>query len=69
MGCGTVFKLLAPANNPSGAWAIGWNFEFTGTNGATPIGSLVVQDDAVYGVTSAGGQCSYFAGTIFQLQQ
>jgi len=67
MGCGTVFKLLAPANNPTGAWAAGWNFEFTGINGSIPFGNLVLENGSIYGVTYTGGQYGY--GTVFQLQQ
>jgi uncharacterized repeat protein (TIGR03803 family) len=67
MGCGTVFKLLAPANNPSAAWDLGWNFEFTGINGSIPLGNLLVEGGAIYGVTFTGGQ--YGVGTVFQIEQ
>jgi hypothetical protein len=67
MGCGTVFKLLAPENNPSGAWDLGWNLEFTGINGSIPLGNLLVEGGSIYGVTFTGGQ--YGVGTVFQIEQ
>jgi len=71
-GCGTVYKLLAPAT-PGGAWAPGWVYQFTcGADGVHPAGNLVVRSDGtIYGTTTGisfdGTNLNY--GTVFQITQ
>jgi uncharacterized repeat protein (TIGR03803 family) len=64
-GCGTIFKLQSPSKPQTIFTFLG------GKNGGSPNGGLVVSDDAVYGVTSAGGgkAClsSYGCGTAFRV--
>jgi len=71
-GCGTVYKLLAPAV-PGGAWAPGWVYQFTcGADGVHPAGNVVVRSDGtIYGTTTGisfdGTNLNY--GTVFQITQ
>jgi uncharacterized repeat protein (TIGR03803 family) len=65
-GNGTVFKLAAPQQK-NGAWTETVLYSFgTGTDGATPIGGVVLDAAGnLYGTTSAGGTAG--DGTLFQL--
>lgn len=65
-GNGTVFKLAVPSV-AGGPWKESVLYSFgTGTDGATPVGGVVLDASGnVYGTTSAGG--AYALGTIFQL--
>lgn len=58
---GHIFKLTA-----SGAYSV--LHQFTGNDGAGPIGGLIWgRDGAIYGTTSAGGANGASAGTIFRV--
>lgn len=59
-GFGTVFKLT-----PSGTETILHSFDLNGTDGAYPIGRLVMYRGNLYGTTFSGG--TYGDGTVFKL--
>ncbi len=62
LGCGTIFK-LTPSN---GNWAYTLLHEFTGSEGALPWGSVVVDANGnLYGTTSMGG--TYDEGVVWAL--
>jgi uncharacterized repeat protein (TIGR03803 family) len=65
-GWGTVFVLIAPAQQ-GGAWALHEIYTFTGlADGANPAGSLVVNSQGIiFGTTEQGGAFGY--GTVFSL--
>src|ERR1035437_6118695 len=56
---GIVFKLKTDGT------AFKKLIDFTGTNGANPMGSLVLSGDSIYGTTSKGGTNN--SGVIFRL--
>jgi uncharacterized repeat protein (TIGR03803 family) len=59
LGYGTIFKIT-----PSGAFKTIYNFD--GTHGANPYGTLLLASDGnVYGTTSRGGD--FNQGTVFKL--
>jgi len=63
---GEVFKFLPPLT-PGGPWRNGWHIKFNSTNGAAPIGNLVIKPNGtIYGATSAGGLNAF--GTVYQIQ-
>jgi len=66
-GNGTVFELVAPKSR-KGAWAEKLLYSFgTGTDGAAPVGRVVLDTAGnLYGTTSLGGASGY--GTVFQLK-
>jgi len=66
-GNGTVFELVAPKSR-KGAWAEKVLYSFgTGTDGAAPVGRVVLDTAGnLYGTTSLGGASGY--GTVFQLK-
>jgi len=66
-GNGTVFELIAPKSR-KGAWAEKVLYSFgTGTDGAAPVGRVVLDTAGnLYGTTSLGGASGY--GTVFQLK-
>jgi uncharacterized repeat protein (TIGR03803 family) len=69
-GCGTVYKLIAPATN-GGAWteAVLYNFQ-GGADGDEVVGSLIFDKSGnLYGTTGlgGGGGCTYGCGTVFEL--
>lgn len=61
-GYGTVFKLT-----PSGAETILHSFDLNGTDGAYPIGKLVIYNGNLYGTTVSGG--AFGDGTVFKVTQ
>lgn len=70
---GTVFK-LAPPSSPGGTWTYSVLYNFTGgTDGAYPAAPLLLENGALYGLTSQGGDENCFAnvdygcGTVFQI--
>jgi|HubBroStandDraft_1064217.scaffolds.fasta_scaffold00750_15 uncharacterized repeat protein (TIGR03803 family) len=68
-GCGTVFQLNPPAT-PGGPWTETIIYNFAGggrSDGAFPIGGVVLAANRnLYGTTSTGGN-STGCGTVFQL--
>jgi uncharacterized repeat protein (TIGR03803 family) len=70
--CGTVFQ-LKPPSIPGGAWTETLIFHFTGgTDGQTPYGALIIDNDGVLYGTSYGDYfyCASFVidcGTVFSL--
>jgi uncharacterized repeat protein (TIGR03803 family) len=58
VGCGVVFKL-----SPSGRQTVLHSFHFT--DGAAPLGTLLLRQGIVYGTTVGGGS---YAGVVFQLR-
>jgi uncharacterized repeat protein (TIGR03803 family) len=64
-GNGTVFKLTPPAAGQS-AWTETILHDFSGTDGASPPGGLVMdRGGALYGATLYGGR--FNAGTVYKL--
>ncbi|MGA7695570.1 MAG: choice-of-anchor tandem repeat GloVer-containing protein [Candidatus Sulfotelmatobacter sp.] len=65
VGCGTVFKLAAPASG-SGLWdeTILWNFSAGGND---PVAPLTVRKGVLFGTASQGGGSSLCCGTVFEL--
>ncbi len=67
---GVVFRLTPPAS-PGGPWTPGVLYSFQGgSDGATPVGNLVVVGNTIYGVTSQGGlSCGNggTCGTVYEL--
>jgi uncharacterized repeat protein (TIGR03803 family) len=62
---GTVFKLQPPAEGKT-VWKKTTLYDFTGTDGAKPIGGLVlIPGNLLTGVTSAGGAANF--GVVFSL--
>ena len=68
-GYGGIVFALAPPTTPGGAWSEAILHSFpggTGSDGAGPVGALVIGDRGVlYGTTESGG--SYGGGTAFSL--
>jgi uncharacterized repeat protein (TIGR03803 family) len=64
-GNGTIFRLTPPAAGKT-AWTFATLVNFNGTNGSSPMASLI-SDSAgnLYGTTKAGGSKNY--GTIYRL--
>ncbi|HTA22887.1 MAG TPA: choice-of-anchor tandem repeat GloVer-containing protein [Terriglobales bacterium] len=69
-GCGTIFELSPPAA-PGAPWTETVLFDFDGTNGADPLGSLILdQAGNLYGATASGGIANCYpggCGVIFEL--
>jgi uncharacterized repeat protein (TIGR03803 family) len=65
-GCGVVFK-LTPPTTIGGLWTETVLYSFTGgSDGATPLGTLIADSTgALYGTTAQGGGSD--AGTVFKL--
>jgi uncharacterized repeat protein (TIGR03803 family) len=70
-GAGTVFSLVPSAILKKGI-PVSWSFELlhtftgTGTDGATPVGGLLVDaNGALYGATTLGG--AYNSGSVYKL--
>jgi uncharacterized repeat protein (TIGR03803 family) len=64
-GQGTVFELIPSQNG----WTFNLLYTFTGgTDGAVPIGGIIVDDaGSLYGAASAGGDPTCRCGNVFQL--
>jgi uncharacterized repeat protein (TIGR03803 family) len=62
--CGTVFKLTPPTRGQN-VWAENILHVFNGTDGAFPVGQLLVDHGALFGPTDIGGATN--AGTVFKL--
>jgi hypothetical protein len=66
---GTVFELAAPVGKGSYKERILWNF--TGTDGLNPLGSVMLDDAGdLYGVTGKGGSTygdDYGFGVVFKV--
>ena len=71
LGCGTLYELSRPAKGRS-AWKERVLHSFAGppTDGYDPLGSLVLSNGTLYGVTDLGGSgpCPYGCGTIYSMQ-
>jgi uncharacterized repeat protein (TIGR03803 family) len=67
-GCGIVFELKPPAKR-GGAWTEAIVHEFTGSDGGSPLGPVIVdQIGNLYGTTSVGMlNGRVFTGTVFRL--
>lgn len=64
-GCGTIFKIKSDG---TGYVKL---FDFNGTNGANPYGSLIPYGSFLYGMTMEGGistNCTEGCGTIFKIK-
>jgi uncharacterized repeat protein (TIGR03803 family) len=60
---GTVFEL---SPNPDGSWTESVLHSFYGSDGARPVGSVILDaEGSLYGMTTAGG--AYGGGTVFKL--
>lgn len=59
-GCGTIFKIKPDGTGYSKL------LDFSGTDGSLPMGSLMSDNNVLYGMTGTGGTNG--AGTIFQIQ-
>jgi uncharacterized repeat protein (TIGR03803 family) len=67
-GCGVVYMLSPPADGGS-TWEFRELHRFGGgADGAGPKGTLTVRGNAIYGVTSAGGDANCDCGTVFRLK-
>jgi uncharacterized repeat protein (TIGR03803 family) len=66
LGNGTVFHLVRPSAGGTWTEAIVHRFN-TDTDGANPVGSLLLYKGVLYGTTRAGG--AYTGGTIYQITQ
>jgi hypothetical protein len=65
--CGAVVKLVPPTQGQT-QWNRTVLYFFTGpADGSNPAASLLDQDGALYGTTSAGGPSNQ--GTVFRLMQ
>ena len=62
---GVVFQLVPP--NGGGSWIETVLHSFSGSDGATPAGGLLLHGGSFYGVTTSGGSSNL--GTVFQLTQ
>jgi uncharacterized repeat protein (TIGR03803 family) len=58
--CGTIFSL----STTGGHYQV--RHSFLGTDGSSPYGTLVPQDGALYGTTTAGGPVKGGAGVVFR---
>lgn len=71
LGCGTLYELSRPAKGKS-AWKEHVLHSFAGppNDGYDPLGSLVLSNGTLYGVTDLGGSgpCAYGCGTIYSVQ-
>jgi uncharacterized repeat protein (TIGR03803 family) len=56
-GCGTVFKLVPPAN-PSGKWRYVNLHRFSGVDGTAPVTALTLVGRHAFGTTWSGGNLS-----------
>jgi uncharacterized repeat protein (TIGR03803 family) len=69
-GCGTVFKLKAPAK-AGGAWTLHVLHDFGGStvggDGSLPDSALTYFNGVLYGTTSYGGNASSNGGTVFSI--
>ncbi len=66
LGCGTVFRLIAP-QSPSGSWTERVLYAFQGGNdGQGPTGPLLMARGTLLGTTEQGGQ--FDEGTVFQIR-
>ncbi len=64
-GCGTMFRLSPPAAGKT-AWTETVLYRFTGgSDGAYPIGGLVIHDGALFDTASGGGASGH--GAVFKL--
>jgi uncharacterized repeat protein (TIGR03803 family) len=64
---GVAFKLTPPAV-PSGQWTEQILFNFNGSGGAVPLGSLLFDPQGrLYGTTKGGGNASGSMGTVYRL--
>jgi hypothetical protein len=55
IGCGVAYELIRPASGKS-VWTEKVLFRFSGTNGAAPVGTLIMDAaGSLYGVTNGGG--------------
>jgi len=64
---GTVYQLTPPSQS-GGAWTESVLFSFSGPDGSSPFGRLLLDGDGlIYGTTSGGGASQSLAGTVFRL--
>jgi len=64
-GCGTVFKLSRQTGNTFTFTKV---FQFSGTSGATPNTSVIVDASGnLYGTTFTGGNTNCNCGVVFAL--
>jgi uncharacterized repeat protein (TIGR03803 family) len=70
-GCGTVYELSPPARGKT-AWKerVLHSFQGAPADGFDPLGSLVLLNHTLYGVTDLGGSgpCAFGCGTIYSLR-
>lgn len=64
-GYGTVYSLETNGSNFSVLYTFPYNERNDDTNGANPIGGLILADDTLYGTTSEGGTNG--TGTLFSI--
>lgn len=72
-GCGAIFQ-LTPPSQPDGAWTKSDIYQFSGNNGANPLGNLIVDTSGnLYGTTQYGGPSychvggDFGCGLVFEL--
>ncbi len=65
-GHGTVFKINTDGSSFTTLYSFTAFAPGTNSDGANPLGSLVLSGNALYGTTSAGGSANSF-GTIFKV--
>jgi uncharacterized repeat protein (TIGR03803 family) len=67
-GQGTIFRLTPPT--PDGTWAFRILHAFSGPDGSSPAGRIIVYGHLFYGITQSGGvggPCPQGCGTVFRL--